>query len=1756
MSSSIDKALMAMTLEEDEVPFKMPDLPEFCSSEKNELSLVGRVLNPDGQKMANLIMNLPRKWQIYDRVRGVALSQERFQFIFTYEHDLEMVLKKGVQTFNEWTLAIERWTEFPPLDYLQFILVWVQIRNIPINHYTTKAITALGEIIGQVKEVAFDPLQPQSQDFVRVLVRFDVTKPLRRSKVVSFKHIGDVTIFYDFERIQKRCFFCQRLTHDQSSCPFLLKANQEKKEALRHKGKAPVKVKEKILKESDPLFGVLEEDQVGLDPNSGRPRIAKEVLDGMRQYLLVANGPERIVREERIKISMADLRNDPMAEKTMLRLEPMPIVSRDINKGKGVVFSYENMPDRGVSSCHRAEVGERVSFAVREGLAMSLHAGSSHTQSEGDRGSVLACGAPAQGNPTVFRFGVSDAEPSSGPPLRSGKPRKRPYKTRRRKATQSSLAKAEQSVVPKKINSKRKAADEAQSLGRSQDLAIPRLKELRKKHFPEILFLMETMQCRDKLLDLQVLLGYDRLFTVEPVGKCGGLALLWKNSVQMDILHEDKNLIDVQVQFGSFNFFLSCVYGDPDNSLRSVVWERLKRIGIGRRDRWCMVGDFNSILHNGEKVGGPRRSDSCFKPFSEMLEICEMTELTSCGNHFTWAGRRGIHWVQCRLDRAFGNKDWLVQFPASNQAFLEVRGSDHRPVMICLVKSQDSYKGQFRFDRRFLHKAEVKVAVARAWKPGIVSGGFLVSSRLRACRKALSSWKKKNKMNSLQKINQCEDALEKVQSERWPNLQQVHVLKRELSKAYKNEEIYWSQKSRQRWLRSGNRNSKYFHGSVKGNRARKRIEKLKDARGVFQNSEAAKGEVAAEYFNKLFKSSNPHSFQNWFSGFRPRVSADMNESLMAVVSAEEIREAVFSIKASSAPGPDGMTALFFQQFWSIVGKQMIKEIQSFFESVFFPAEWNYTYLCLLPKIQLPLDMSDLRPISLCSVLYKSISKILVNRLQPILPQIVSVNQSAFVSERLITDNIIVAHEVVHSLRTHSDLSANFMAVKTDMSKAYDRVEWSYLRSLLVAMGFHLKWIDWIMCCVSTVTFSVLINDQPFGLINPERGLRQGDPLSPFLFVLCTEGLTHLLDNGQREGRIQGIKFNEEGPEVHHLLFADDSLFMCRASLEQSMFLKETLKRYGEATGQFLNLSKSSITFGSKVDPLLKLSIQNRMGIFNEGGAGGKEVLLKSVALAMPVFVMSCFKMPKTTCDNLSSALADFWWSNTEHGSKIHWQSWEKLCLPKDLGGLGFRGIQTFNQALLAKQAWRLLQFPDSLFARFLKSRYYPQTDFLNAGMGTRPSYAWKSILHGRDLLSKGLVKNIGNGKSFRVWIDDWIEDDGWRAPYRRNYFFNPDLRISELINWDKRIWDPQKLEFHFPPLDILRINKIKPVTELEDFYSWKHNKSGDFSVKSAYWLASQSSNLQTRILAEQLPSTNDLKAQVWALQTDPKIHVFLWKVLCGALPVAAALLGKGMKIDSRCQLCGDEDESVNHVLFTCSMARQIWALTGIPSPSWGFHNGSVFNNIHYLLMNTTNTLWPQELRLSFPWTLWRIWKNRNLASFEGKCFSPLESAQKVKEDWTEWVEAQKGDEEIGLVNGPETHDLSPLVHGIGNRRSGWSPPPLNWFKCNIGLMWAIESMRSHRVENVIFGLQVESLVKAINRPIAWPSFRYQSMEAGLVLKFFRRWKIILENSSSNRCAFLIAKSVTNDCRLQSYVAVGHPFWLDGVFAEERALASD
>lgn len=229
-----------------------------------------------------------------------------------------------------------------------------------------------------------------------------------------------------------------------------------------------------------------------------------------------------------------------------------------------------------------------------------------------------------------------------------------------------------------------------------------------------------------------------------------------------------------------------------------------------------------------------------------------------------------------------------------------------------LLASTKVYRGHFRFDKRLLNKPRVKETIVVAWNFSQSRQLASVSERLRSCRKALSKWKKSNATNSLERIDSLKKELEEEQASDLPRLHVVNSLKYQLGTAYKEEESYWSQKSNENWLKEGDMNSKFFHASVKSARKKKILEKLLDEKGNIQKAEASKGEVATAYFSSLFKSTNPSDFQDIFSGFAPRVSAQMNENLTKEVSVEEIKEAVFAIKPSSAPGPDGMSGLFFR----------------------------------------------------------------------------------------------------------------------------------------------------------------------------------------------------------------------------------------------------------------------------------------------------------------------------------------------------------------------------------------------------------------------------------------------------------------------------------------------------------------------------------------------------------------------------------------------------------------------------------------------------------------------------------------------------------------------------------------------------------------------------------------------------------------------------------------------------------------------------
>jgi hypothetical protein len=397
----------------------------------------------------------------------------------------------------------------------------------------------------------------------------------------------------------------------------------------------------------------------------------------------------------------------------------------------------------------------------------------------------------------------------------------------------------------------------------------------------------------------------------------------------------------------------------------------------------------------------------------------------------------------------------------------------------------------------------------------------------------------------------------------------------------------------------------------------------------------------------------------------------------------------------------------------------------------------------------------------------------------------------------------------------------YMAIKLDMSKAYDRVEWIFLKAIMLKMGFADRWVDRIMQCVSTVSYSVLVNGSPFGQIIPTRGIRQGDPLSPYLFLLCAEGLSALVQQAECGGLVSGVPISKRGVNISHLLFADDSLVFCKATAREWGNVLQLLKKYEMASGQKLNSHKTSIFYSGNTGEDFKAFINESLGsTVNQNfdrylglpalmgrskvrtfasikgrvqkillgwkekflSQAGREILIKAVVQAIPTYSMSVFMLPKALCRSLNSLMNRFWWGHNSDHRTLAWKSWSSMSVAKHNGGMGFRNLEIFNLALLAKQGWRILQHPESLVAQVMRAKYFPDTAFMQASLGRNPSYAWRSIFKAKDLIEKGMLWRVGNGETIKIWGDRWLPNFGPSRVQSPTLGMDPDTRVSFLID--------------------------------------------------------------------------------------------------------------------------------------------------------------------------------------------------------------------------------------------------------------------------------------------------------------------------------------------------------------------------------------
>ena len=280
---------------------------------------------------------------------------------------------------------------------------------------------------------------------------------------------------------------------------------------------------------------------------------------------------------------------------------------------------------------------------------------------------------------------------------------------------------------------------------------------------------------------MQVSFGYDHVCTV---GRSRGLALFYMEDPSVTILYADKNMIHIETRLEGHEIFMNFVYGDPVVRHRDQVWERLSRMSTTRNKAWFMIGDFNEITGNHEKRGGRRRLESSFLSFHTMLENCGMLDFPYKGNSFSWVGKRRSGKVKCKLDRAVANEDWHALFTHSVVEFLQLWGSDHKPVLARIQSSVRRTRKNFRFDKRWIGKPGFKEAVISGWGQFDEIPMRNFHQKVTSCRKKNSSWKKQNPTNSALLIKELKYKIDLAQDDEFTTTEEIEDLRRQLVLAF------------------------------------------------------------------------------------------------------------------------------------------------------------------------------------------------------------------------------------------------------------------------------------------------------------------------------------------------------------------------------------------------------------------------------------------------------------------------------------------------------------------------------------------------------------------------------------------------------------------------------------------------------------------------------------------------------------------------------------------------------------------------------------------------------------------------------------------------------------------------------------------------------------------------------------------------------------------------------------------------------------
>ncbi|XP_019229533.1 PREDICTED: uncharacterized protein LOC109210559 [Nicotiana attenuata] len=782
------------------------------------------------------------------------------------------------------------------------------------------------------------------------------------------------------------------------------------------------------------------------------------------------------------------------------------------------------------------------------------------------------------------------------------------------------------------------------------------------------------------------------------------------------------------------------------------------------------------------------------------------------------------------------------------------------------------------------------------------------------------------------------------------NRERLQKVQAEIIRYLAIEEEFLKQKAGMAWFKDGDRNTKFFHAQVRGRRKRLQLKRIKDSRGTWIEEQKDIAEAAVEFYKEQFNESVVPSNFYILDHVPKLIEEGQNERLVAVPTKKEVKSAVYGLNGDSASGPDGYTGAFYHTCWDIIGEDIYEMVLAFFSGQQLPKCVTHTNLVLLPKKKEVSTFSDLRPISLSNFINKIFSRIIHERLVDLLPKIISEEQAGFVKGRSIVENVLLTQEIITDIRLRTRAGPN-VVIKLDMTKAYDGLSWLFLTKMLRKFGFCERFIGMIFDLVGNNWYSILINGQSNGFFKSSRGVKQGDPLSPTLFIIAAEALSRGLNSLHSKLYFCGFGLPKWSPKINHLAYADDTIIFCSSDATSLRLVMEILYLYEAASGQLINKSKSAVYMHHLTEIEVVRKVERITGIGQQEfpftylgcpifyarrkleyyqpmitkildklqtwkgrllSIGGRAILISSVLQSMPVHLLSAVNPPNYVINRLHKIFAQFFWSSAVGGNSRHWASWNTLCMPYEEGGIGFRSLHDVSKALFCKLWWNFRTKP-SLWSAYMSQKYCKK---LNAVIvpWREGSHVWRKMLECRDLIEHQIIWKLRMGSSV-FWYDNWT---GLGALY---FLVPPDFGIDEEIHnvnelVENGVWNAERL-MQILPDDLSHhiLENIKPPGKenVLDSPFWLLETKGHFTVKTAWEYLRRRDNPRTAY------------QKIWVRGLPFKISFFMWKLWKAKLPLDDFMKRLGYSMPSKCWCCASpKEDSLIHLFFSSRAAEAVW----------------------------------------------------------------------------------------------------------------------------------------------------------------------------------------------------------------------------------------